>query len=159
MAAADVIGSDDDDRFDIATVKLDGGVISYIDPVLAQTGKQIVELQDIVREAKRQIRLLEQRRDRRLKALNALGPLSQYPTKVQRDAIATVEQAVTLGSSAMVKMAYGLCVQLRAHQTAWRSDEGEPLAAYVARCVADIETRETATMLAAIEGTTEVSEP
>lgn len=140
------------EKFDISTTATDDGCISYVDPVLAQIGRDLIELRDIENEAKRQIRRLEERQNKRIRALNMLGTLHAYPTQQQRGAIATLQNAVKLKMPEMIKVAYDLCIATGAHKSNWRSEHGEPLPTYVSRELDDIERAQIEALIAAIGG-------
>jgi hypothetical protein len=146
----------EDDVFEITTTRTEDGCISYVDSVLAHIAKELMELRDIERECKRQIRLLEDRQHRRLAKLNALGSIVAYPTQQQRQFIATLENAVKLRLPEMVRVAYEMCVGIDAHKSNWRSEHDEPLPVYVSRVLAAMDD-ETAERMLAVLGTDETA--
>lgn len=142
----DDVAVDGDDVFDLSTIeRMPSGGVRYVDPVLADIAKKRIELQGLEREIKRQLRHLDTRESRRLKALNALGSLTQYPTEKQRRYIALFEQSVGTGNAAMIEMAYGVCLEGECEKTNWKSAIGEPLATCFARVMTEIHEKEART--------------
>jgi hypothetical protein len=136
---AEGVVTHEDEVFDLSAIKrIPGGGVSYVDPVLAEVGQKLKELELIERELNRQKRQLKLRAEKRLKALDALGSLAQYPTATQRRVLATFEQAVALGNAAMIQITYGMCLEGECEKTNWKSKQGEPLAMYYARVMTEL---------------------
>lgn len=131
-----------DDVFDLSTLQRDShGGVRYVDPVLASIAKSRLEVESIMTAAKRHLRALDIREAKRLKALNALGSLSQYPTDQQRRYLDLLVQAVGLGNGPMIELTYGVCRESECEKTNWRSPEGEPLVTYFARVMTEIQEK------------------
>lgn len=131
-----------DDVFDLSTLQRDAhGGVRYVDPVLASIAKSRQEVESIMAAAKRHLRALDIRETKRLKALNALGSLSQYPTEQQRRYLDLLVQAVGLGNAAMIEMTYGVCRESECEKTNWRSPQGELLVTYYARVMTELQEK------------------
>lgn len=129
---------DGDESFDIVIRRDEKGGVSYIDPVLATLSKQRMELEAMQQQITRQLRTIGLREQRRLKALNALGSLTDYPTEKQRRFLKVFEQAAELRNAAMLQMAFNICLEAECERTNWKSKAGEPLVTCFARLMTEL---------------------
>lgn len=108
---------------------------TYIDPVLADLGTQLMAAREVEARAHQLVLDLERRERVRIERIFGLGPLRDlgYPNVDQRALIDIFESSVERRNPKMLGVTYALCMEKGVHKTNYLYEGREPIMAAYAR--------------------------